>query len=107
MSAATARSVQPSVAAARRVPLGRRKRTQALKLAALTAVSAAVGLATAENLSHLSVRTSPSIQILSGNPTLKKSSDGENVRWHARKSKIYFDASLDNAGKHAREAVEL
>ncbi len=47
------------------------------------------------------------MQIVSGNPALKKGSDGESVRWHSRKSKIYFDASLDNAGKYAREAVQL
>ena len=47
------------------------------------------------------------MQIVSGNPTLKKGADGDSVRWHSHKSKVYFDASLDNAGKHAREAVQL
>ena len=47
------------------------------------------------------------MQLVSGNPALKKGSDGESVRWHSPKSKIYFGASLDKAGKHAREAVQL
>jgi len=91
---------------------GRRLRTRAarklaLKIMALAASSAAVGLAGAASLSHFRPRPAPIAQIVSGNPTLKKASDGDSVRWHARSSKIYFDSSLDNAGKHAREAVEL
>ena len=31
-------------------------------------------------------------------PALKKGTDGDSVRWHSPASKIYFDASLDNAG---------
>jgi hypothetical protein len=49
----------------------------------------------------------PLAQIVSGNPALKKATDGDSVRWHSRSSKIYFDSSLDKAGKHAREAVQL
>jgi hypothetical protein len=107
MSAATAHTVQPNLALPGPVSVERRSRYQALKIVALAAVSAAVGLAGAENLSHLRIRTAPLMNVISGNPTLKKSSDGENVRWHAHKSKIYFDTSLDNAGKNAREAVQL
>ena len=47
------------------------------------------------------------MQIVSGNPALKKGSDGESVRWHSKKNKLYFDASLDDAGMHGREAVQL
>jgi hypothetical protein len=47
------------------------------------------------------------MQIVSGNPALKKGSDGASVRWHAPQSKLYLDASLDQLGLHAREAVQL
>ncbi|HET7544307.1 MAG TPA: matrixin family metalloprotease [Polyangiaceae bacterium] len=107
MNAATARSVQPRVTARSRVSVRPRKRHQALKIVALVAVSAAVGLVGSENLSHLRARTTPLMNVISGNPALKQTSDGEHVRWHAPKSKIYFDASLDAAGPHAREAIQL
>jgi len=58
-------------------------------------------------LSHFRAGPAPLAQIVSGNPALKKGTDGDSVRWHSPASKIYFDASLDNAGKHAREAVQL
>ena len=47
------------------------------------------------------------MQIVSGNPALKRGSDGQSVRWHTSKNKIYFDSSLDAAGSHARDAVQL
>jgi MYXO-CTERM domain-containing protein len=78
-----------------------------LKFIALGAVSAVLGLSGAAGLSHFRSRPAPVAQIVSGNPALKKGSDGDSVRWHASRSKIYFDASLDSAGKHAREAVQL
>ena len=58
-------------------------------------------------MSHFRAGPAPLAQIVSGNPALKKGTDGDSVRWHSPASKIYFDASLDNAGKHAREAVQL
>jgi len=107
MSAASAHTVRPSVEAPRAVLRTRPARKQSLKVVALAAASAAFGLAGAASLSHLRTRSVPVMQIVSGNPTLKKGSDGDAVRWHAKASKVYFDASLDNAGKHAREAVQL
>jgi len=105
MSAASAHTVKPitdkSELSSRRLP------TRTLKFIALGAVSAVLGLAGAASLSHFRSRPAPVMQIVSGNPALKKGSDGDSVRWHASRSKIYFDASLDTAGRHAREAVQL
>jgi hypothetical protein len=107
MSAASAHTVNPDRETPKTV-LGKQPLPKLpLKVFGLAAISAAFGLAGAVGLSHLRARPAPLMQIVSGNPTLKKASDGESVRWHANKSKIYFDASLDNAGKHAREAVQL
>jgi len=106
MSAASAHTVKPSLEAPG-LNAARPTRKLSLKIIALGAISAAFGLAGAASLSHLRTRPPPVMQIVSGNPALKKGSDGESVRWHARKSKIYFDASLDHVGHHAREAVQL
>jgi len=107
MSAASAHTVKPSIEAPKPFLRARPAPKQSLKIVALAAISAAFGLAGAVGLSHLRVRPAPLVQIVSGNPTLKKGTDGESVRWHSKKSKVYFDASLDNAGAHAREAVQL
>ncbi len=107
MSAASAHTVKPSIEAPGRISRARPARQSSLKLLALVAISAVSGLAGAKSLSHLRARPLPLAQIVSGNPALKKASDGDSVRWHSRRSKIYFDSSLDDAGKHAREAVQL
>lgn len=107
MSAASAHTVKPSIEAPSPLLRARPAQKQTLKIAALAAISASFGLAGAVGLSHLRARPAPLAQIVSGNPALKKGTDGDSVRWHAKKSKVYFDASLDNAGKHAREAVQL
>lgn len=107
MSAASAHTLKPSLQAPKPILRVRAAQKQSLRVIALAAVSAAFGLAGAVGLSHLRARPAPLVQIVSGNPALKKSANGDSVRWHAKKSKVYFDASLDNAGKHAREAVQL
>jgi len=107
MSAASAHTVNPSFDAARPGVAARPARKQSFNVMALAAISAVVGLAGASGLSHLHARQPSVVQIVSGNPALKKGSDGETVRWHSNTSKVYFDASLDNAGKQAREAVQL
>lgn len=78
-----------------------------MKIVALAAVSAALGLTGAASLSHFRPHPAPVMQIVSGSPALKHGSDGQSVRWHSGKNKIYFDSSLDAAGSHAREAVQL
>jgi MYXO-CTERM domain-containing protein len=107
MSAASAHTVKPSIgapgAASRALPA----RKASLRILALAAISAGFGLAGAASLSHFRARQAPVMQLVSGNPALKRGSDGDAVRWHSTKSKIYFDSSLDSAGKHAREAVQL
>jgi len=107
MSAASARTLRPSIASRGPFSRARHARKPALKIFALAAISAVSGLAGATSLSHLRPRLDPLAQIVSGNPALKKTSEGDSVRWHSRTSKIYFDSSLDNAGKHAREAIQL
>ncbi|MET0793115.1 MAG: matrixin family metalloprotease [Polyangiaceae bacterium] len=107
MSAASAHTVKPSLGAADPEQALRRQRKISLKIVALAAVSAAFGLAGAVGVAHLRAHPAPVMQIVSGNPALKRGSDGESVRWHSHKNKIYFDASLDRAGNHAREAVQL
>ena len=105
MSAASAHTVKPSLAAPdSRAVVGKRKLS--MKIVALAAVSAALSLSGAAGLSHLR-HPAPVMQIVSGNPALKHGSDGESVRWHTGKSKVYFDASLDAAGNHARDAVQV
>ena len=106
MSAASAHTVKPSLAPESLQTI-HRKRKVSLKIAALAAISAAFGLAGAVGMSHLRARPAPVMQIVSGNPALKAGSDGEKVRWHTGKSKVYFDASLDLAGNHARDAVQV
>jgi hypothetical protein len=105
MSAASAHTVKPITD--KPGFASRARASRKLKYIALGAVSAVLGLSGAASLSHFRSRPAPVMQIVSGNPALKKGSDGDSVRWHASKSKIYFDSSLDNAGKHAREAVQL
>ena len=78
-----------------------------VKIAALAAISAAFGLVGAASLSHLRTQPAPLMQIVSGNPALKRGADGQSVRWHTSKNKVYFDSSLEAAGDHAREAVQL
>jgi hypothetical protein len=109
MSGATAHTVKPSLEAPSAAsPLSPRRR-RSFNIIALGALSAVLGLSGAISLSHLRTRTrtAPVMQIVSGNPALKKSSDGENVHWHSHKSKLYLDASLDQLGPTAREAVQL
>ena len=106
MSAASAHTVKPSLAPDSLQTI-RRKRKGSMKIVALAAISAAFGLAGAVGMSHLRARPAPVMQIVSGNPALKTGSDGEKVRWHTGKSKVYFDASLDQAGSHARDAVQV
>jgi MYXO-CTERM domain-containing protein len=107
MSAASAHTVKPSLEAPSADSAVRPQRKLSLKIVALAAISAAFGLVGAVSLSHFRARPEPIMQIVSGNPALKKGSDGESVRWHSKKNKIYFDASLDDASKHGREAVQL
>jgi MYXO-CTERM domain-containing protein len=106
MSGATAHTVKPSLAASSTFS-GRAKRKLPIKIVLLALSSAALGLGGAASVSHFRARPAPVMQIVSGNPALKKGSDGASVRWHSAKNKIYFDASLDSAGTHAREAVQL
>jgi hypothetical protein len=107
MSAASAHTVKPSLEApSAQFALSPRRRLS-FNVIALGTLSAVLGLSGAVGLSHLRARPAPLMQIVSGNPTLKKGADGENVHWHSHKSKLYLDASLDQLGPHAREAVQL
>ena len=107
LSGAVAHTVKPSLEPGGPEPKLSRKRKLSLNVIALGALSAVLGLGGAAGISHLRARPAPVMQIVSGNPALKKSSDGESVRWHAPKNKLYLDASLDQMGEHAREAVQL
>ena len=107
MSGASAHTVKPSVQAPNAEFALPRERTLSFKIIALAAASAGLGLAGAASLSQLRARPAPIPQIVSGTPALKKGADGENVRWHSAKSKVFFDASLDDAGRYARDAIQL
>jgi MYXO-CTERM domain-containing protein len=107
MSAASAHTLKPRIEAPGRFSRAQRARKLSVKMIPIATISAAFALTGAASLSYLRARPASVVQIVSGNPTLKKGSDGDSVRWHSLRSKIYFDASLDNAGKHAREAVQL
>jgi hypothetical protein len=107
LSGAVAHTVKPSLEPQSPPLKLSPKRKLSLNIVALGALSAALGLGGAAGISHLRARPALVMQIVSGNPALKKSSDGESVRWHASKNKLYLDASLDRLGEHAREAVQL
>jgi len=107
LSGAVAHTVKPSFEPGSPAPKLNPKRKLSASVVALGALSAVLGLGGAAGISHLRARPTLTMQIVSGNPALKKSSDGESVRWHANKNKLYLDASLDRMGEHAREAVQL
>jgi hypothetical protein len=107
MSGASAHTVKPSLEAPSAESTLSPRRRLSFNVIALGALSAVLGLSGAASLSHLRARPAPVMQIVSGNPTLKKGSDGASVRWHSQKSKLFLDASLDQLGPQAREAVQL
>lgn len=107
MSGATAHTVNPLLGRPSSPSAPRPARHGRVQLMALVAISAGFGLAGAAGISKLRERPAPIMQIVSGSPLLKKSSDGEAVRWHSARSKIYFDNSIEAAGAQAREAVQL
>lgn len=107
ISGATAHTVKPKLEAPSAMsPLSPRRRLS-FNVIALGAVSAVLGLGGAASVSRFRARPAPVMQIVSGNPTLKKGSDGASVRWHAATSKLFLDASLDQLGPRAREVVQL
>jgi uncharacterized protein (TIGR03382 family) len=107
MSGASSHTVKPSLEApSAESELSPRHRLS-FNVIALGAVSVVLGLGGAANVSHLRAPPAPVMQIVSGNPTLKKGSDGASVRWHSAKSKLFLDASLDQLGPNARETVQL
>lgn len=103
MSGATGRTVTPSLV----VEEGAAPRRKlSFTVLALGAVSVVLGLSFAKSISHRHTRHELVMQIVSGSPVLKKSSDGDSVRWHAPKATVYLDASLDAVSSHARDAVQ-
>jgi hypothetical protein len=102
-----AHTVKPSLEPPTGAPEPGPERKPVFKFIALGAVSAVIAVAGAAGVSHLRARPAPVMQIVSGSPVLKKSADGDNVRWHAQKTTVYLDASLDQVGNQAREAVQL
>jgi len=107
MSGASAHTVKPSLEAPSAESTLSPRRRLSFNVIALGTLSAVLGLSGAVGLSHLRARPAPVMQIVSGNPTLKKGADGASVRWHSAKSKLFLDASLDQLGPHARETVQL
>jgi hypothetical protein len=107
MSGATAHTVKPSLEAPSAESTLSPRRRLSFNVIALGVLSAVLGLGGAASISHFRARPATVMQIVSGNPTLKKGSDGSSVRWHSAKSKLFLDASLDQLGPHAREAVQL
>jgi len=102
-----AHTVKPSVAAPEGESAPRSARKSSFNFVALGALSAALGLVGAVGVSHFRTRPAPVMQIVSGSPALKKSSDGDDVRWHSSKATLYLDSSLDAVGSGARDAVQL
>jgi hypothetical protein len=107
MSGSTARTVKPTIEAPNPASVVTPQRKLSFNVVALGALSAVLGLGGAASISHMRARPAPVMQIVSGNPVLKKSSDGASVRWHSDKATLYLDASLDRIGSQAREAVQL
>ncbi len=104
MSGATGRTVKPSLG----VESGAAPRRRlSFSVLALGAVSVVLGLCFAKSISHRHTRPALVMQIVSGSPVLKKSSDGDNVRWHSSKATVYLDSSLDAVSSHARDAVQV
>jgi len=102
-----AHTVKPSIAAPEGESAPRSAGKSSFNFVALGAVSAALGLVGAAGVSHFRTRPAPVMQIVSGSPVLKKSSDGDDVRWHSSKTTLYLDSSLDSVGNGARDAVQL
>jgi len=102
-----AHTVKPSIEPPPGAPEPGPERKSILKFVALGAVSAVVAVVGAAGVSHLHTRPAPVMQIVSGAPVLKKSTDGDNVRWHAQQTTLYLDSSLDKLGKQARDAVQV
>jgi hypothetical protein len=107
MSGATAHTVKPSQQAPELESVTRPRRKLSLGVLAIGAFAAALALTGAASVSHMRARSAPVMQIVSGSPQLKKSSDGDSVRWHSNQATVYLDASLDAVGGHARDAVQL
>jgi Matrixin len=107
MSGATAHTVKPSQQAPELESVTRPRRKLSLGVLAIGAFAAALALTGAASVSHMRARSAPVMQIVSGSPQLKKSSDGDSVRWHSNKATVYLDASLDAVGGQARDAVQL
>jgi Matrixin len=102
-----AHTINPSMPAAGVGPIAGVARKSRISIAAIGALSAVLGLGGAASVSHFRARPAPVMQIVSGSPVLKKSSDGDSVRWHSHKATLYLDASLDKLGNQARDAVQL
>ncbi len=107
MSAASAHTVKPTLEAPSPKFSPSPRRRLSFNVIALGVLSAVLGLGGAASLSHFRARPAPVMQIVSGNPALKKSSDGASVRWHSPKNKLYIDASVDQLGATARESIQL
>jgi Matrixin len=106
MNGSTLHSVKRSLGAHAGGPAPSRRKLST-KVVTLGAFSAVLGLNVAASLSRLRTRTDPVVQIVSGTPVLKKSLDGDSVRWHSGEATLYLDASLDALGSQARDAVRL
>jgi hypothetical protein len=105
MSGAASRTVKPSFVEALS-GTARRRPKLSFGLVAIGALSAIAGLVVAKRVSHSRAHPELVMQIVSGSPVLKKSSDGNSVRWHSNKAKLYLDASLDTLNAQARDAVQ-
>jgi hypothetical protein len=106
MTGATARTVKPSFVEALGASARQRPKLS-LGLLALGAMAAVLGLVVAKKVAHSRTRPDLVAQIVSGSPVLKKGADGDSVRWHANKAKLYLDSSLDSFNAHARDSVQL
>jgi hypothetical protein len=106
MSGATARTVKPSFVEALGASARQRPKLS-FGLITLGAMAAVLGLVVTKKLVHSHTRPELIMQIVSGSPVLKKGSDGESVRWHSHKTKLYLDSSLDALNTHARDSVQL
>jgi len=107
LSAASSHTVKPSIEPASQARVAYATPSLSLRVIAFGAFAAALGLGGAMGVARLRERSQPIAQLVSGSPVLKKSSDGESVRWHSAKTTIYLDSSLGKLSKHAADTVQL
>jgi Matrixin len=96
-------SQEPRAPEHSRAPGKSRSKAVLLRLALFSTV---VGVTAAAAVGARREKSRIVTDFVSGSPALKRSTDGEAIRWHDATVTVYLDASLDPLGDGAREAIQ-